>query len=58
MSMDEWGKLMKDNVGDAWKSGLELAGAMMKANLNAPTRAEKIQTVLKKLEKSKKGAAK
>ncbi len=56
MTMDDWGKLWKDNGGDALKSGLELLGAAVKAGVNAPKRSDKIQAVLKKLEKGKKDA--
>jgi hypothetical protein len=58
MTMDEWGKLWKENGGDALKGGLERLGAAVKASLNAPKRADKIQAVLKKLEKSKKDTSK
>src|SRR5262249_55396736 len=58
LPMDEWGKVVKDNVGETIKGSFELGGAAIKAGINAPSRAEKIQTVLKKMEKPKKGPAK
>lgn len=58
VSMDEWGKLMKDNGGESLNSVVALMGKAIGVSIRVPNRGTKITAVLGKLDKSNKDSTK